>query len=120
MKRLLMVVEKLTAPEKTETKEQTVPKPAPETAAPKPARPSAPQEKELDDLPMDAFDDALDDAWKRFYVDKEKLSDFSSAPQEEPEEIEQIPTPAPANVEPVVFDDPDADSDYLDPEEDHD
>ena len=120
MKRLLMVVEKLTAPEKTETKEQVVPKPAPETAAPKPARPSAPQEKELDDLPMDAFDDALDDAWKRFYVDKEKLSDFSSAPHEEPEEIEQIPTPAPANVEPVVFDDPDADSDYLDPEEDHD
>ena len=83
-------------------------------------QPSAPQEKELDDLPMDAFDAALEDAWKRFNVDKEKLSETASAPHDEPEEIEQIPTPAPANVEPVVFDDPDADSDYLDPDEDHD
>ena len=124
MKRLLMVVDKLTAPEKAEKKAEPVaPAPTPATSQPgtKPASSNAPKEEEvLDDLPMDAFDAALDDAWERFYVNKEKLSDFASAPRGEPEDIEQIPTPAPANVEPVVFDDPDADSDYLDPEEDHD
>ena len=123
MKRLLMVVDKLTKPEVVETKPAAVaptPTPEPEKTAPKPVAQEAPKGEVLDDLPMDAFDAALDDAWERFYVNKEKLSDGIAKPKDEPEDLEQIPNAAPAKVEPVVFDNPDDDSYYLDPDEDHD
>jgi len=81
MKRLLMVVDKLTTPE-PEKKEET-PKPADEAiVAPSSLRvdlqeseaPQAPREskttEEQDDVPLEAFDAALDDAFERFVAHK--------------------------------------------------
>lgn len=130
MKRLMLVVEKLTQPEQAPAPAPT-PAPAAETPAAsdsdikskddvKPAAPAPAREESeaIDDLNMDDFDNALEDAFDRLFVRGEKLSDQAGArkPAEQPAEQK----PAPANVEPVVFDDPDADSYYLDPEEDHD
>lgn len=116
MKRLIMVVEKLTQkqlPEPEPKREAPAPEPKPETA-PTPAPPkknesSAPEPPKLDDVEIDAFDSALSNAYSRVFEDgnKDSASEKASA--------ESSPS-----VEPIDFDDPDADSYYIEPEDDHD
>ena len=118
MKRPIMVVEKLTQTEKpAEPTTGTLEKPAPEQVASKPTETS--REDELDDLSMEAFDAALEDAFERFIIRREKLSNRPKSPEKEPEELEEV---ADSKEKPSesAFEDPEADSDYLDPEEDHD
>ncbi|MGI6402080.1 MAG: protein kinase domain-containing protein [Thermoguttaceae bacterium] len=134
MRRLIMVVKKLVAQEaaKEEAKRKAVApkeekqeKPETPERREKPATRSAVTvEDDLDDLPMEAFDDALEDAYQRFYVRKEKLSDFRNQ-KADPGKLEETRVrkegSEPGSDEGGEgFVDPDVDSDYLDPGVDHD
>ena len=105
MKRLLMVVDKLTTPE-PEKKEKTTPTEeavveTPPTSS-KPTEVEAPKrqdasnvdpkqvdkkqdEEEQDDVPLDAFDAALDDAFERFVANKATATHGAAAAREERE-----------------------------------
>ncbi len=126
MKRLLMVVDKLTTPE-PEKKEKTTPteevvaatppinSDSKEVDAPKQQEASKQQEarkvdEEQDDLPLEAFDAALDDAFERFVANKATVKSGAATAQEERE--------AKTESELENEDDSYDDSYYLDEDED--
>ncbi|MGN0930117.1 MAG: protein kinase [Thermoguttaceae bacterium] len=122
MKRLLMVVEKLIQPEP-----EPLPEKEPETATTQtptvPASKSAPSAEEtgtakstpekpsgeqVDDIPDEILDQAFDSAFDHFQVDRSNMvpADAGGAEKTNIPKTEEKK----GDIEPVVFDDPDADS----------
>ena len=122
MKRLLMVVEKLIQPEpepKPEKEPEAAPTPTPTTpastpassakeAVPAKAAPQKPADEHVDDMSDELLDQAFDSAFDHFQVDRSNLvpagaggAEKTNIPKTEEKKVD---------IEPVVFDDPDADS----------
>lgn len=126
MKRLLMVVEKLIQPEPepqpekepeaaqtpastpTPTAPGSKPAPASENAAHAKSTPEKPRDEQVDDIPDELLDQAFDAAFDHFQVDRNNMvpagsggAEKANTPKEEEKKVD---------IEPVVFDDPDADS----------
>ena len=126
MKRLLMVVEKLIQPEPepqpekepeaaqtpastpTPTAPGSKPAPASEDAAYAKSTPEKPSDEQVDDIPDELLDQAFDAAFDHFQVDRNNMvpagsggAEKANTPKEEEKKVD---------IEPVVFDDPDADS----------